>query len=75
MSAVALSIGIWWASLQAAKYERLKEDARSIQLRLEQLRLQAQGKNDAQLERTIATYERYLNETAEKIAKMEAKYA
>lgn len=75
VSSTALAIGIWWATLQTAKFERLKEDARSIQLRLEQLRLQAQGKNDAQLERTIATYERYLNDTAEKIAKMEAKYA
>jgi type II secretory pathway component PulL len=53
----------------------LKEDARSIQLRLEQLRLQAEGKNDAQLERTIEKYEQYLNKTAEKIAKMQEKYA
>ncbi|MNO21482.1 hypothetical protein D3C76_112560 [compost metagenome] len=75
VTSTALAIGIWWATLQTAKYERLKEDARSIQLRLEQLRLQAQGKNDAQLERTIATYERYLNDTAEKVAKMEEKYA
>lgn len=71
----ALSIGIWWAHIQVAKYERLKEDARSIQLRLEQLRLQAEGKSDAQLERTIEKYEQYLNKTAEKIAKMEEKYA
>ncbi|MND13071.1 hypothetical protein D3C76_670980 [compost metagenome] len=75
VSGVALAIGIWWSTLQVAKYERLKEDARSIQLRLEQLRLQNQGKNDAQLERTISKYEGYLNDTAEKIAKMEAKYA
>lgn len=75
VSSVALAIGIWWSTLQVAKYERLKEDARSIQMRLEQLRLQAEGKADAQLERTIAKYEGYLNDTAEKIAKMEAKYA
>lgn len=75
VSSVALAIGIWWATLQVAKYERLKEDARSIQLRLEQLRLQNEGKNDAQLERTISKYEGYLNQTAEKIAKMEAKNA
>lgn len=70
----ALAVGIWWAQLQVAKYERLKEDARSIQLRIEQLRLQAEGKNDAQLERTIEKYESFLNKTAEKIAKMEASY-
>lgn len=74
VSGVSLAIGIWWSHLQVAKYERLKEDARSIQLRLEQLRLQADGKNDAQLERTIAKYESYLNATAEKVAKMEARY-
>ncbi|MNW66030.1 hypothetical protein D3C74_444650 [compost metagenome] len=61
--------------MQVAKYERLKEDARSIQLRLEQLRLQNEGKNDAQLERTISKYEDYLNATSEKIMKMEAKNA
>lgn len=75
VSDLALAFGMWWAQLQVARYERLKEDARSIQLRLEQLRLQAQGKNDAQLEATISKYERFANETAEKVAKMEAKYA
>ncbi|MNZ24869.1 hypothetical protein D3C78_420240 [compost metagenome] len=75
ISSTALAIGIWWATLQTAKYDRLKEDARSIGVRLEQLRLQAAGQSDAQLERTIATYERYLNQTAEKIAKMEEKYS
>lgn len=75
VSSVSLAIGIWWSTLQVAKYERLKDDARSIQLRLEQLRLQAEGKSDAQLERTIAKYEDYLNATAEKIMKMEARYA
>ena len=75
VSGLALAAGMWWAQIQVAKYERLKEDARSIQLRLEQLRLQAEGKNDAQLENTISKYERFLNQTAEKIAKMEAKTA
>jgi len=70
----SMAVGIWWAQLQIAKYERLKEDARSIQLRLEQLRLQADGKNDAQLERTIQKYEQFLNKTAEDIARMEEKY-
>lgn len=74
VSTAALNIGIWWVGIQVARYERLKEDVRSIELRLEQLRLQADGKSDAQLERTIATYERYLNDTSEKVAKMEAKY-
>ena len=74
ISNTSLSIGIWWVGYQVAKYERLKEDVRSIELRLEQLRLQNEGKSDAQLERTIATYERYLNDTSEKVAKMEAKY-
>lgn len=74
ISSIALGVGLWFAQLQVAKYDRLKEDARSIQLRLEQLRLQAQGKNDAQLENTISKYEKFLNETAEKISKMEAKY-
>jgi len=71
---IAMGIGIWWTQLQLARYERLKEDARSIQLRLEQLRLQAEGKNDAQLERTIEKYETFLNKTAEKISKMEEGY-
>lgn len=70
----AMSIGLAWVHFQVYRYERLKEDARSIQLRLEQLRLQAQGKQDAQLERTIEKYEQYLNRTAEKIAKMEEKW-
>ncbi len=74
VTSVAMGVGIWWAQLQVAKYERLKDDARSIQLRLEQLRLQAEGKNDAQLERTIEKYETFLNKTAEKIAKMEEGY-
>ncbi|MCY1352910.1 hypothetical protein D9M69_392350 [compost metagenome] len=74
VSNIALTIGIWRAQAQVAKYDRLKEDARSIQLRIEQLRLQAEGKNDAQLESTIGKYERFLNHTAEKIAKMEAKF-
>jgi hypothetical protein len=74
VSDVAMAIGIWRAQMQVAKYDRLKEDARSIQLRIEQLRLQAEGKSDAQLESTIGKYERFLNQTAEKIAKMEAKY-
>jgi hypothetical protein len=74
VTSVALAVGLWIAHLQVARYERLKEDARSIQLRLEQLRLQAEGKNDAQLERTIEKYEQYLNKTAEKLAKMQEKY-
>mgnify|MGYP006144375255 FL=1 len=73
VSDISLAIGLWWAHIQVAKYDRLKEDARSIELRLEQLRLQANGKSDAQLESTIAKYERFLNQTAEKIAKMEIK--
>jgi len=75
VTGVALGVGVWWAHLQVAKYERLKEDARSIQLRLEQLRLQADGKSDAQLERTIEKYEQFLNVTAEKISKMKEQYA
>jgi hypothetical protein len=75
VSDVAMAIGIWYAQTQVAKYDRLKEDARSIQLRIEQLRLQSEGKSDAQLESVIAKYERFLNQTSEKIAKMEAKYA
>ncbi|MNY29322.1 hypothetical protein D3C86_1633570 [compost metagenome] len=69
-----MSIGLAWVHFQVHRYERLKEDARSIQLRLEQLRLQAEGKSDAQLERTIEKYEQFLNRTAEKIAKMEEKW-
>lgn len=71
----ALTIGIAWAHFQVWRYERLKEDAKCIQLRLEQLRLQAQGKQDAQLERTIEKYEQYLNRTVEKLAKMQEKWA
>ncbi len=71
---VAMGVGLWIVQLQVARYERLKEDARSIQMRLEQLRLQAQGKSDAQLERTIEKYEQFLNTTSEKLAKMEARY-
>jgi hypothetical protein len=69
-----MNIGIWWAQRQVARYERLVEDVRVIEYRVEQLRLQAAGKEDAQLERTIAKYEEYLNDLAEKIAKAEKKW-
>lgn len=69
-----MSIGIWWAQRQVARYERLKEDLRAIEYRVEQLRLQAQGKEDAQLEKTIVKYEQYIDDLAEDIAKMEKKY-
>jgi hypothetical protein len=70
-----MSFGIAWAQLQVARYERMKEDVRTIEYRVEQLRLQAQGKEDAVLEKSIKKYEEYLNDLAEKIAKMEKKYA
>jgi hypothetical protein len=69
-----MNIGIWWAQRQVARYERMKEDVRTIEYRLEQLRLQTQGKQDPVLEKTIAKYEEYLDELCEKIAKMEQKY-
>lgn len=69
-----MNIGIWWAQRQVARYERLVEDVRVIEYRLEQLRLQAAGKEDAQLERAISKYEEYLNDLAEKIAKAEKKW-
>lgn len=69
-----MSIGIAWTQWQVKRYERLKEDVKVIQYRIEQLRLQAQGKQDAQLERTIAKYEEYLNDLAYDIAKMEQKW-
>jgi hypothetical protein len=74
ISTLSLNIGIWWAHIQVARYDRLKEEVRSIQLRIEQLRLQQDGRNDAQLEHTIATYESYLNQKSEKLAKLEEKY-
>lgn len=70
-----MGFGIWWAQIQVARYERMKEDVRTIEYRVEQLRLQAQGKEDAVLEKSIKKYEEYLNDLAEKIAKMEKKYA
>jgi len=69
-----ISIGTWWAQRQVARYERMKEDHKLIAYRIEQLRLQAQGKEDPQLEKTIAKYEQFLNELAEDIAKAEKKY-
>lgn len=69
-----MSIGIAWTQWQVKRYERLKEDVKVIQYRIEQLRLQAQGKEDAQLERTIAKYEEYLEDLARDIAKMEQKW-
>lgn len=69
-----MGIGTWWAHRQLARYERLVEDVRVIEYRLEQLRLQAQGKEDAQLERAIAKYEEYLDDLAEKIAKADKKW-
>lgn len=69
-----IGIGTWWAQRQVQRYERMKEDHKLIAYRIEQLRLQAQGKEDPQLEKTIAKYEQFLNELAEDIAKMEKKY-
>jgi hypothetical protein len=69
-----MNIGIWWAQRQTARYERMVEDVRVIEYRIEQLRLQAAGKEDAQLERSIAKYEEYLADLAEKIAKAEKKW-
>lgn len=70
-----MSIGIWWTQRQVERYKRLKEDVRVIQFRIEQLRLQAQGKEDPQLEKTIAKYEVFLNEMAEDLAKMKQKWS
>jgi hypothetical protein len=69
-----MSIGIWWTQMQVARYERMKEDIRCIEFRIEQLRLQAQGKNDPQLEKTIARYEEFKNDLAQDIAKAEQKW-
>lgn len=70
----SIGLGMFIVKIQLYRYDYLKDTARSIQLRLEQLRLQAEGTNDAQLQRTIEKYEQYLDKTAEKVTKMEEKY-
>src|SRR5690606_16609618 len=71
VTGLSLGLGMWIVKIQVMYYDYLKDTDRSIQLRLEQLRVQAEGGHDAQLERTIEKYESYLNKNAERIAKME----
>lgn len=69
-----MNIGIWWAQRQVARYQRMVEDVRAIEYRIEQLRLQAEGKEDAMLERAIEKYEKYVDDLAEDIEKAEKKW-
>ena len=63
--------GIKWANWQIAKHQRAKEEKRSLDFRLEQLRSQRRGIEDPKLEKSIAYYENEVNALAAKIAKME----
>lgn len=74
ITSAAMVVGMWIVKLQLVRYDYLKDTVRSIQLRLEQLRLQQSETNDAQLQRTIEKYEQYLDKAAESLAKMEEKY-
>lgn len=53
------------------KIDRMKSDIKGIQLRLEQLRLQAKGGADAALETRIAFYEEEAQRIGQKMAKLE----
>lgn len=64
-------IGVRWANWQVAKYQRAKEEKRSLEFRLEQLRGQRSGEEDPRLEASISYYEDEVNRLASKIAKME----
>lgn len=64
-------IGVRWANRQVAKYQRAKEECRSLEFRLEQLRNQRVGTEDPKLEKTIAYYEGEVDKLAAQIAKFE----
>jgi len=64
-------IGVKWANYRIDKNNRAKAEKRAIEFRLEQLRKQASGQNDPQLELVITNYEDQVNKLAAKIAKFE----
>jgi hypothetical protein len=64
-------IGVRMVNREAARMERAKNEKRAIEFRLEQLRMQARGENDAKLEKTIEFYEQEVNLLAARIAKFE----
>lgn len=64
-------IGVRAANRENARINRAKQEKRALEFRLEQLRQQARGENDAKLEKTIEFYENEVNVLAAKIAKYE----
>lgn len=64
-------IGVRMVNREATRIERAKNEKRAIEFRLEQLRMQARGENNAKLEKTIEFYEQEVNLLAAKIAKFE----
>lgn len=64
--------GIRYANWQVARRNRAKAEKRALEMRLEQLRLQRRGTEDAKLEKLIGFYEDEVNKCAAKIAKYEA---
>jgi hypothetical protein len=64
-------IGVRMANREAARIDRAKNEKRAIEFRLEQLRMQARGENNARLEKTIEFYEQEVNILAAKISKFE----
>lgn len=64
-------VGVKWANYKIDKNNRAKAEKRAIEFRLEQLRKQASGQPDPQLELVISNYEEQVNKLAAKIAKFE----
>lgn len=65
------AIGIRYANWQVERNNRAKNEKRALEMRLEQLRLQRDGREDPVLEKRIAFYEDEINKLAAKIARFE----
>jgi hypothetical protein len=65
------ALGVRMANRENLRMDRAKAEKRAMEFRLEQLRMQERGENDARLEKTIAFYEQEVNLLASKIAKYE----
>lgn len=64
-------MGVRLANRENMRIDRAKNEKRALEFRLEQLRMQGRGEQDARLEKTIEFYENEVNLLAAKIAKYE----
>lgn len=64
-------VGVRWATYRANVYRRMVEEKKSLELRLEQIRLRRRGQEDPRLEKQLAYYQNEVELLAAKISAME----